>query len=296
LNVLCEAAGISRQSYFKWFLGNSTAREETAEEKVIELALTVRRRYLPGSSARELYSFIRKNSELDWQLIGWSKHRFEALCLNNGLRVKKIRFVPKTTQRGDFIFPNLIAGLEIRDINTVLVSDICYIFGTPGKLIGYATTLMDIYSRFLIGLSFSKDMRAVNTTIPVIRQAFSFRKKEAFNGCILHSDGGRQYIKKEFLQALKSACMESSMAENCYENAHAEALNDTLKNHMLVDMEINSFAKLKRHEEFIKMVYNHNKSHSGIGGLTPCRFEQKIASLQSWQRTVLNIKPINPQD
>jgi transposase InsO family protein len=293
LEKLCEAAGITRQGYLAWAGQKAPGERGTPEEKALGLARSVRKGYLPGAGARELYRFIRKYPTLDKQLIGWGKHRFEELCLDNGLRVKKIRFVPKTTQRGEFVFPNIIAGMEINDINTVLVSDICFVFGTPGKLVGYATTLMDVYSRFLLGLSFSQDMRAVNTSIPVLRQAFDHRGAFALKSAIFHSDGGKQYIHKDFLAALKGAEMKSSMAGNCYENAHAEALNDTLKNHMLVDVDINSFSKLKKTEQFIKYAYNRNKTHSGIGNLTPAGFEQMIGSLQTCQRTVLKIKPVD---
>jgi hypothetical protein len=65
---------------------------------------------------------------------------------------------------------------------------------------------------------------------------------------------------------------------------------------MIVDLDINSFAKLKKQEQFIKKVYNQNKSHSGIGGKTPKQFEQMIGSLPTCQRTILKIKPIYHED
>jgi transposase InsO family protein len=292
LQQLCDAAGMSRQGFLKWSGQKGLRRDITPEAEVLELARRVRRLYLPGAGARELYRYIRRSPTLNEKLIGWGKHRFEDLCYDNGLAIRKIRFIPKTTQRGEFVFENLIAGMEIRDINQVLVSDICYVFGRDGRLLGYATTLMDIYSRLLPGLNFSQDMQAVNTTIPVLKQTFTYRGIQALKGAVLHSDAGKQYIQKDFLKAIKKAGMISSMAANCYENAHAEALNDTLKNHLLIDLNLNSFAQLKKHETFIKNVYNYNKTHSGIGNMTPVAYEQMIGSLQTCQRTILKIKPI----
>jgi transposase InsO family protein len=294
LQQLCDAAGISRQGFLQWAAMRERPAEgaATPEGKVLELARYVRRNHLPGAGARELYRFIRRSPDLDGKLLGWGKHRFEGLCLHNGMEVKRVRFVPKTTQRGEFVFENLIAGMEVADINKVLVSDICYVFGSRGQLLGYATTLMDLYSRLLPGLSFSKDMRAVNTSLPVLEQALAHRGPLSLNGAIFHSDGGKQYIQKDFIASLRRAGMVSSMADNCYENAHAEALNDTLKNHMLVDLDLNSFSQLKKHEAFIKNAYNQNKTHSGIGNMTPMAYEQQIASLQICQRTVLKVKPI----
>jgi len=102
--------------------------ERTPAKLVLELAYFVRKNYLPGSSAREVYAFIRKRKELSIQLTGWGKHAFENLCLESGLRIVAASFRPKTTIRGDYIFPNLIEGMVITDTNLIWVSDICYIF------------------------------------------------------------------------------------------------------------------------------------------------------------------------
>jgi hypothetical protein len=133
LQQLCDAAGMSRQGFLKWSGQKGLRRDITPEAEVLELARRVRRLYLPGAGARELYRYIRRSPTLNEKLIGWGKHRFEDLCYDNGLAIRKIRFIPKTTQRGEFVFENLIAGMEIRDINQVLVSDICYVFGVLAK-------------------------------------------------------------------------------------------------------------------------------------------------------------------
>ena len=292
MKTLFTAANISRQAYHQWQHRKVQQPYRTDKEAVLALAKQIRKKYLPGSSARQVYSFIRKTPDLSTQLIGWGKHDFENLCLNNGLRVKKLRFIPKTTQHGAYVFPNRIAGKEINDINTIFVSDISYIYGIEGKLIGYVTTLMDLYSRFLVGLSFSQTMQAIETSVPVLKQAIRLREKNALHGSFFHSDGGKQYIYKEFISLLNQQYMTSSMAKSCYENPFAEALNDTLKNHMLFDMNINSFYQLKKKENFIKNVYNYNKIHTGIGGLTPAEYEQQLKTLKPCQRTNLIIKEI----
>jgi len=292
INFLCRISGMSRQNYYKWKGQTPIEKEQTPAHQVIALALEVRKKYLPGSSARELYYYIRKHPYLDVQLQGWSKHNFEALCLDNGMRIKYLRFIPKTTQRGSFVFDNQIAGKQIVDINTILVSDICYIFGHQGQRIGYATTLMDVYSRLLLGLHFSQTMQSIDTVIPVFKQAISIRKKESLHGAFFHSDGGKQYISSAFLKLIDSQKMTSSMAAICYENPHAEALNDTLKNHMLTDLNLNSFHQLKKKEKFIKRVYNHNKVHSALGRITPTEFELQLKTIKTCQRTKLIIKEV----
>lgn len=291
---LYEAAGLSRQALHKWLAPTAKQTERTPAKLALELANHVRKNYLPGSSPREVYAFIRKRKDLGFgtRLVGWGKHAFENLCLANGLRIVPARFRPKTTIRGDYVFPNLIEGMAIRDINLIWVSDICYIFGGNGKLIGYATSLIDVYSRMLLGLSFSKTMRAVDTSVAVLEQAFKCRGKASLATTVFHSDGGKQYIYKPFLKMLGTANIRSSMAGNCYENPHAESFNDTLKNHILMEYDLNSFAQLKKQEKFIKHAYNNYKVHTGIERFTPIEYEQHIKALKPFQRTELEIKII----
>jgi putative transposase len=293
MEALYEAAGISRQAFHNWRCPSASEMTRTPKKLVIEMAKEVRKAFLPGSSARAVYTYIRnKHENYNAMLLGWGKHRFEALCLSNGLRIETKRFVPKTTIRGDYVFPNLIEGLQIDDINRIWVSDISYIYGAKGQLLGYATSLIDIYSRFLLGLSFSSSMHAAVTAQHVIEQALKVRKNAVFSNLIFHSDGGKQYIEKKFLDTLRSRKIKSSMAENCYQNAFAESFNDILKNHMLFDININSFHQLKETEDFIKQCYNFNRNHSGCLGTTPFEFEKQILTLQQCQRTKVNIKAI----
>ncbi len=190
MEQLYEVAGLSRQTFHQWLMPTAKQIERTPAKLALELAYYVRKTYLPGSSAREVYAFIRNRQELSLKLIGWGKHTFENLCLASGLRIVSTRFRPKTTIRGDYIFPNLIEGMGITDINLIWVSDICYIFDNSGKLVGYATSLIDLYSRMLLGLNFSKTMRAIDTSVAVLKQAFKIRLKSSVRQTIFHSDGG----------------------------------------------------------------------------------------------------------
>lgn len=293
MEKLFFAAGITRQSFHQWMQPSLKQMQATPEDMVLNLAQVIQKEFLPGSGAREVYHFIRKHDIYSNKLNGWGKHAFENLCLNNGMRVQKARFKPKTTIRGEYVFPNKIEGLEINDINRVWVSDICYIFNHKGQLIGYATSMMDLYSRLLLGLNFSRNMTAKDTSLAVLEQAFYMRKKRSFPNLFFHSDGGKQYIEKTFIAKLRKGKIESSMADNCYENPFAESFNDTLKNHILPFFKINSFSQLKKKQYFIKKSYNQYKVHSGINRFTPIDYEQHIGTLKFCQRTSLKIKDLN---
>ena len=293
MGLLLNIARISRQGFHKGLRVSPYVLSQTKPQDVLDLASDVQAKYLPGAGARELYRFIRSDTKLSKKLINWGRRSFEELCLDNGFRVHQPRFRPRTTIRGQYIFPNLIEGMEINNINQVMVSDISYIFSAKGKLIGYATSLIDLYSRFLLGLQFSQGMTAKETVLPVFKNAIRIRTNTKLNGAIFHSDGGKQYIYHKFLNLINMAKMKSSMARNCYENPHAEAFNDTLKNHILPFFDVNSFSQLKKLENFIVHSYNHNKSHSGIQGKTPFQFENYISNLKTCQRTILKIKVLD---
>lgn len=292
MNWVFDIAGLTRQAHSAWINKAVIPKAQTDTKIVIQLARHIRKKHLPGAGVRHIYAFIRNHQQYDKQLIGWSKHSFEQVCFDSGLRVFSNRFIPKTTIHGAYTFDNMIEGITIFGINMIWVSDICYIYGCTGTLIGYATSIIDVYSRYLLGLNFSKTMKAKDTVMPVLKQAFKIRTDESYSGAYFHSDGGKQYIYSEFTKGLRSKNIESSMARNCYENPFAESFNDTLKNHMMHDLKIKNFSVLKRHEGFIKRSYNHNKTHSGIGNLTPATYERKLTNTSLDKRVGLEIKYI----
>ena len=293
MEQLYEVAGTSRQAHHQWQVRSETEQVYTPEKLVLEMANYVRHEFLPGSSPREVYYFIRSRKELSELLIGWGKHRFEQLCLNNGMRLVNKPFIPKTTIAADDTPPNLIEGIEIMDINQIWVSDMSFVFGSNnGKLLGFSTSIIDVYSRLLLGLHFSKTLKAEDTIIPAFEQALKYRQTNEFPDLFFHSDRGGQYRYKPFLSQLGDASITQSMAYSCYENSYAEAFNDTLKNHILTQFVVNYFYQLKELEEKIRRCYNEYKVHTAIGRMTPVEFEKMITGLGPDQRTKLKIKAI----
>lgn len=289
---LYYSAGITRQAYSKWINHNSS-KLVSSDNQVVKLAKSIRKKHLPGSGARPVYKYIRANPEYDCQLVGLGKHKFEKICHQNGLRIKAKQYIPKTTIHGNYKYPNKIESLIINDVNRIFVSDICYIFGAEGARIGFATAIIDIYSRYLLGLVFSQTMKSTDTVIPALKQAFSKRKIKDFENTYFHSDPGRQYIHGEFLELLRNRSIDSSMSRSCYENPFAESFNDTLKNHMLIEYEFTNFSQLKKKEKFIKHVYNYNKIHTSIGGITPAQYELDLKFIDLKDRIGLEIKTID---
>ena len=290
MEVVFEIAGTTRQAFHKWQQPSVFEQKRTSDADIVKVAKEVRKNYLPGSGSRVVYQYIRaKLPEQSKELIGCGRHRFESVCLANGLRIEFHRFIPKTTERGDFIFDNQVAGMELNDINMVWVCDISYIFSHEGKLIGYSIAIIDLYSKRILGLHFSKTMHAHATVQIVLEQALKVRGITKYKLLFFHTDGGKQFIEGNFLATLKRYDIRSSMAECCYENASAEAFNDTLKNHMLNEYILNSFSQLKQVEKKLEYCYNYNKPHTSLAGRTPVEFEQEIQNLPISQRPIIKV-------
>ena len=170
-------------------------------------------------------------------------------------------------------------GLEVTRVNQVWVSDITY-YRLADRFY-YLTFIMDLFTRKIVGRHCSPSLRTEHTTIPVLTMAINCRKGINLTGLILHSDGGGQYYSKEFISITSKAGIVNSMCESVYENPHAERLNGTIKNQYIIPYQpITYQALIKAQIKSVRM-YNEQKPHRALRGLTPDEFESRILSSQS---------------
>ena len=59
MESLYQAADISRQAFHSWLRPSEQQQLRTPEHMVLEMARDIRKCYLPGSSARSVYFYIR---------------------------------------------------------------------------------------------------------------------------------------------------------------------------------------------------------------------------------------------
>jgi len=227
-------AGFSKQAFHKML-----DRKLLQEQQSIELVKIVRqvRKDHPRMGARNMYELIQPD------FIG--RDKFEKICFENGFKVTTKPNYKKTTNSwGVTRFDNLIKDIELNSFNQVWVSDITY-FELNNQFV-YITLIMDLYSRKIIGHALSKTLRTGDTTLPAIKMAIKARKGANFKDTIFHSDGGGQYYAKEFRAVLKNAGLKSSMAENVYENPHAERINRTIKSDYIKPYKPSNHSQLKQ--------------------------------------------------
>lgn len=176
------------------------------------------------------------------------------------------------------VAPNLLARqFNVEAANRYWVGDITYVATEEGWL--YLATVIDLYSRKVVGWSMSNRMKAelVNNALLM---ALWQRKPKA--GLIWHTDRGTQYASNSHLKIIKQHHVIQSMSRkgNCWDNAVAESFFNTLKT------ELTYQCKFKTREEarhvifgYIEVFYNRIRMHAANDYLSPAAFEliQKVA-------------------
>lgn len=274
-------AGLTKQAFFK-----SMQREVVKEQisKQVLSAFTQIRVDHKRMSCRKMYYVPGVKLPVGRDIA-------EQIGFANGFKIKVKRNPQKTTwgQRVE-VYPNLIDGLIINNINQVWQSDIFYlnVQGRPYYGIG----IIDVYSRYLLALHISKSLRA-EENVKALLKAISKRGKEAVKGCIFHSDRGSQYISEKQKTILIDHEMQISMCKLPQENAYAERLNGILKNDYFYTQKLTP-ENVMRYAARVQNLYNNQRPHEELNNLTPTQFEQQIAKMVENQRPKLQIYQWTP--
>lgn len=261
MTQIYKAIGTSKQNAHQRLNRALTSLDE--QEQLLRIIRQVREDH-PEMGARPLYKRISP------QTMG--RDRFYRWYASQGLTISPTRNWRRTTDSSGVIrFKNLVTNKKLDGINQVWVSDITY-YEVHDKFY-YLTFVMDQYSRKIKGYQVSRNLHTEQTTIPALKMAIKSLQPGQIP--IIHSDGGGQYYSKSFLR-LTAGIFINSMGESAYENPHAERLNRTIKNGYLRHYKPNDFEQLKRYSAKAVRMYNEDKPHDALNGLTPCQFEKNI--------------------
>jgi transposase InsO family protein len=220
------------------------------------------------------YRYVREDLLRQGIVVNSKRIRRVMLKYSLHAQVKK-RFISTTDSDHAFnIYPNLIEGRTVTDINQVWVSDITYIRIMTGFV--FLAVIMDLFSRRIIGWAISKSLDR-EVALSALRMAISQRKPP--EGLIHHSDRGVQYASNDYVDILNENKIQISMSRsgNPYDNAFAESFMKTLKRQEVYLWEYENFLDVvERIPFFIEEVYNRKRLHSSIGYLPPEEFEEML--------------------
>jgi putative transposase len=218
------------------------------------------------------YRTLRAQLKLRYSLQVNGKRILRVMHKYDLFRQIKRRFIRTTdSEHGYPVYPNLLKGVEVTDVNQVWVADITYIRILTGFV--FLAVLLDVFSRRIVGWGIAKRIDH-RLTLEALRMALRTRTPRA--GLIHHSDQGVQYACTQYVKELKEHEVAISMSAkgNPYDNTYAESFFKTLKNEEVYLWEYESFTDVvERIPEFIEEVYNKKRVHSGIQYLPPEEFE-----------------------
>ena len=218
IGFLCENLGVSKSGYYKWrrlrpARNEKIQRNYRLARKIEDIHLGSKRVF--GSP--RIYGILKAIEP------NVSLRKVERLMKEYDLRSKtKKKFKVTTDSKHSLkVAPNhLMQDFTARCPNQIWVTDITYIPTKEGWL--YLCTVIDAYSRKVVGWTLEDNMRADMVT-KALENAYLSRN--AGEHVIVHFDRGVQYasnIFKDFL-ASKKAIQSMSRRANCWDNAIAES-------------------------------------------------------------------------
>lgn len=157
--------------------------------------------------------------------------------------------------------------------NEKWTTDITYIW--VGNQWLYLATVMDLYSRRIVGWALDQSMTEELVTV-ALNDALTRRKVQP--GLVLHSDRGTQYRAQKYIDFARSYGLELSMSRkgNCWDNAPMESFFSRLKVELIYAKNYRSVQDAKSGIfEYIEIFYNRKRRHSANDNLSPVAFEEQ---------------------
>lgn len=159
-------------------------------------------------------------------------------------------------------------------LGTQWAGDFTYI--KTSKALLFHAVVMDIYSRRIIGWSFSRSRNA-ELTKSALKVAVNSSAPES--GCIFHSDQGIEYAAHDYRDMVESAGMIRSMSRKAtpQDNAMVESYFHSMKGEMACHFpfgdEFEAVAYIREYIEF----YNRERLHSSLNYQSPVEYEKLCA-------------------
>lgn len=270
-SMMCRAMCVSRSGFNKWLKRPESA---SAQRKA-----QVTRKVLETYEAFEaIYGAPRIKQELNEAGLPCSENFVAKIMAENGLRARNGKGFKYS--RHSLTMNNVSKNVLWRDFkadkpNQKWTSDITYIW--VEKRWWYLATVMDLYSRRIIGWRLSSSMDE-----SLIADAFemALERRGTHPGLIVHSDRGVQYRSQKYIDRLTAAGCRISMSRkgNCWDNAPMESFYGRLKVELIYAKDYKSIEAARSGIfSYIEIFYNRKRRHSANDGLSPVDYEENAA-------------------
>jgi putative transposase len=265
--MMCRALRVSTSGFYASLKGRPSRHE--SRDKLLMLHIRA-----VHAEHKKRYGSPRIHHQLRKDGIVVSAKRVARLMRSDGLTgLRKARF--KKTTDSDHLYPlapNLLERkFEVDRANRAWVGDITYIWTDEGWL--YLATLIDLYSRRLVGWAVEDHMR-VELVLEALSMALAVRQPPA--GLLHHTDRGSVYASGQYRAKLDAHALVCSMSRKaeCWDNAVAESFFGTFKDELVYREKWSSRQQAKKATiDYIAGYYNTHRIHSTLNYLSPVDFE-----------------------
>lgn len=265
----CNALYVSRSGYYLW-KKRPVSNRELENYKLLQLIRDIH------DESKGIFGSPAINSKLKEMGHNYNHKRVERVMKENNIRSKATKKFKATTNSNHKhpVAPNLLKrDFDPKQMNESWCGDITYIRTDEGWL--YLATVIDLYSRKMIGWSVDKQM-----TRQLVVDAFETAYKQRGNpkNVIFHSDRGSQYASSDFKDVLKEAKAKQSMSRkgDCWDNACAESFFASLKKEMIYRNHYRTREEARAAIFwYIEVFYNRYRPHSYLNGISPETYENQ---------------------
>jgi len=267
VTVLCRLYGVSRCGYYAWAVRDESRRAK-ANEALWPQILRIH------AQSRKTYGSPRIHQQLKREGQCVSKTRVERLMRQNGLKGRSATLY--YANPGLHAFYTSIPNQQLARIasgpDQLWVGDITYL--KVGSAWRYLATVMDKYSRRIVGWSLSKNKDA-NLTLAALNRAVHNRRPGP--GVIFHSDRGIEFAAFCFRERLQQLGFVQSMNRPgaMTDNAHMESFYHSMKSDVIHGITFQADREIEKTIRSYIPFYNHRRLHSLLGYVTPVEYEQR---------------------
>lgn len=241
----------------------------------IELLADIRAAHV---RSHEAYGSPRIYLDLKGRGITVGRHRIARIMRENGIRGR----VFTVTQRRPKLRRFQQSGDNLRlnhpppsGPDQQWVADLTYI--KVGKNYQYLITILDVYSRRLLGWSLC-EQRTADDVLRLLRRVI--HRRQPAPGLIFHTDRGIEFMAYVIRDELDRHGLRPSYNRlgYCTDNAHMESFYHTLKGELIRGRKYATESTLRSAlSSYIDRFYNRSRMHSGINYMSPITYEQKAA-------------------
>ena len=265
---MCRVLQVSRSGFYAWEARQPSQRDVTDRLLAAEIEA------IWECSART-YGAPRVHAWLHRQGYRVARKRVARIMREHGWSGQIGRVRMRTTRRDNHAAPapDLVArNFTPEAPDRLWAGDVTYLRTGQGWL--YLATVIDLYSRRVIGWALADHLRA-ELVCDALSMAVATRGNRV-DGVVFHSDRGCQYTSRQFRRLCARNSVVQSMGATgvCWDNSPSEAFFATLKRE-LVHRSTWATRRLARLAmvRWIEGWYNTRRLHSSINYLSPIEKE-----------------------